>query len=164
MIVKGWTLLFHAGIVGQLRRLSEAAERARKADPRGYRTNANVKLLAAIARLILQVVPADPSRPEYRLGNTLGPEYHNWFRAKFGGRFRLFFRYDGRARLIVFAWVNDAHTLRKRGAKSDPYAVFRAMLKRGDAPADWDALVKAAGELPKDVAGMIRAAGEDDRS
>jgi toxin YhaV len=162
MIVKGWTLLFHAEIVGQLRRLSEAAERARKADPREFRANANVKLLAAIARLILEVVPADPSRPEYRLGNSLGPEYRNWLRVKFGGRFRLFFRYDGRARLIVFTRANDEQTLRKGGAKSDPYAVFRAMLKRSDPPADWDGLVKAAGRVPADLAGQIAAA--EDRS
>ena len=155
MIVNGWTLLFHAAIIGQLRTLSEAAARARKADPHGFRTNANVKLFAAIARLILDVVPADPGKPEYRLGNSLGPEYRNWFRVKFGGRFRLFFRYDGRARLIVFAWVNDEQSLRKRGAKSDPYAVFRAMLKRGDPPADWDTLVKKAGEVPRELIGAI---------
>jgi len=52
---------------------------------------------------------------------------------KFGGRFRLFFRYDGRARLIVFAWVNDEQTLRKCGAKSDaPLAPSVAMIE--DAP------------------------------
>jgi toxin YhaV len=162
MIAKGWTLLFHAEIVGQLRRLSQAAERARKAEPRNFRANANVKLLAAIAKLILDVVPADPGRPDYRLGNSLGPEYRNWFRVKFSGRFRLFFRYDGRARLIVFAWVNDEQTLRKRGAKSDPYAVFRAMLKRGDPPADWDALVKAAGQVPADFARVIEGVGGSD--
>lgn len=162
MLANGWTLLFHAEIVGQLRRLSEAAERARRADPRGFRADANVKLLAAIARLILEAVPADPGRPEYRLGNSLGPEYRNWFRVKFGGRFRLFFRYDGRPRLIVFAWVNDEQTLRKRGAKSDPYVVFRAMLKRGDPPADWDALVKAAEELPEDVTGALEEEPESD--
>jgi toxin YhaV len=162
MIVNGWTLLFHAEIVGQLRRLSEAAERARKADPRNFRANANVKLLAAIARLILDVVPADPGKPEYRLGNSLGPEYRNWFRVKFGGRFRLFFRYDARARLIVFAWVNDEQTLRKRGAKSDSYTVFRAMLKRGNPPADWDTLVKAVGGAPADIAEIFRESGEPD--
>src|SRR5580765_6998012 len=162
MIVNGWTLLFHAEIVGQLRRLSEAAERARRADPRSFRANANVKLLAAIARLILDVVPADPGRPEYRLGNSLGPEYRNWFRVKFGCCFRLFFRYDGRLRLIVFAWVNDEQTLRKRGAKSDSYTVFRAMLKRGNPPADWDTLVKAVGGAPADIAEIFRESGEPD--
>ena len=162
MIVNGWTLLFHAEIVGQLRRLSEAAERARKVDPRNFRANANVKLLAATAKLILDVVPADPGRPEYRLGNSLGPECRNWFRVKFGGRFRLFFRYDGRARLIVFAWVNEEQTLRKRGAKSDPYAVFRAMLKRGNPPAEWDALVKAARKVPADMAMAIEGVSEGD--
>lgn len=86
---------------------------------------------------------------EYRQGNTLGPEYRHWFRAKFLGRFRLFFRYDSRARLIVYAWVNDERGLRQSGGKNDPYEVFRRMLKSGNPPNDWAALVKAAGRLPK---------------
>lgn len=45
-------------------------------------------------------------------GNTLGPEHRHWRRAKIGRRFRLFFRYDSRAKTIVFAWVNDEQTLR----------------------------------------------------
>ena len=62
----------------------------------------------------------------------------------------------------MFAWVNDEQTLRKRGAKSDPYAVFRAMLKRGNPPADWDALVKAVGGAPADIAEIFRESGEPD--
>lgn len=41
--------------------------------------------------------------------------------AKIGRRFRLFFRYDSRAKIIVFAWVNDEQTLRSAGSKSDPF-------------------------------------------
>ena len=111
MVVNGWTLLFHDAVIRQLKHLADACERARKADPEGFRANANVKLLAALAKLMLDVIPADPSRPEYRQGNTLGEEYRHWFRAKFFRRFRLFFRYDSRARLIVYAWVNDERTL-----------------------------------------------------
>ncbi len=61
--------------------------------------HANTKLLAALNELVFQTIPA--------------------FRAKFGnGRFRLFFRYDAGARIIIFAWVNDDTTLPTHGAKN----------------------------------------------
>jgi len=134
MIINGWTLLFHDSVTGQVKNLADAYARARKANPRKFQTNANVKLFAAVAKLVLEVIPTDPGRPEYRQGNTLGKAYRHWFRAKFLGRFRLFFRYDSRARIIVYAWVNDEHTLRQRGGKSDPYEVFRGMLASGNPP------------------------------
>jgi toxin YhaV len=140
----GWTLLFHEGAIGQLRRLREAAARAEAGDPQGFEGNANVKLFRALSRLILDTVPGDPAREEFRQGNTLGPEFRHWRRAKIGRRFRLFFRYDSRARVIVFAWVNDRQSLRSAGSSSDPYAVFRKMLDRGCPPDDWDALVAAS--------------------
>jgi toxin YhaV len=134
MVVNGWTLLFHEVIIGQVKSLADAYARARKADAKNFRSNANVKLLAAVAKLMLEVIPADPSRREYRQGSTLGREYRHWFRAKFFGRFRLFFRYDSRSRIIVYAWVNDEHSLRQRGGRSDPYEVFRRMLASGNPP------------------------------
>lgn len=140
----GWTLLFHDGIANQLRKLSAAAERAKRADPKGWQGNANVKLFRALSRLILDVVPSDPAREEFRQGNTLGPAYRHWRRAKIGRRFRLFFRYDSNAKVIVFAWVNDEQTLRSAGSKSDPYAVFVKMLGQGDPPDDWTALLAAS--------------------
>ena len=133
MVVNGWTLLFHEAIVAQLK-LTDACQRARKADPKNVRFNANVKVFAALAKLILGVIPGDPSRPEYRQGNTLGVEYRHWFRAKFFGRFRLFFRYDSRAHIIVYAWVNDERSLRQYGGRSDPNEAFRRMLASGNPP------------------------------
>ncbi|MFU8877333.1 MAG: type II toxin-antitoxin system YhaV family toxin [Wenzhouxiangellaceae bacterium] len=140
----GWILLFHDGIVEQLQKLHEASERARSKDPKGYQGNANVRLFRALTQLMLEVVPSDPGRDEYRQGNTLGPAFRHWRRAKIGRRFRLFFRYDSRSRTIVFAWVNDQQTLRAVGSKSDPYVVFQKMLKRGNPPDDWKTLVKAS--------------------
>lgn len=157
MVVNGWTLLFHDAVIRQLKHLADACERARKADAEGFRANANVKLLAALAKLMLEVIPADPSRPEYRQGNTLGEEYRHWFRAKFFGRFRLFFRYDSRARLIVYAWVNDERTLRQRGGRRDPYAVFRRMLASGNPPNDWAALVRQSREPAQDMLSPVES-------
>lgn len=140
----GWTLLFHDCVVEQLQKLNAAAQRAEQNYPQGFESNANVKLLNALSHLMLEVVPSDPSRDEYRQGNTLGAAYRHWRRAKIGRRFRLFFRYDSKARVIVFAWVNDEQTLRSAGSKSDPYAVFEKMLGRGNPPDDWNALKAAS--------------------
>lgn len=140
----GWTLLFHDCLVKQLQRLSAAADRARKANPKGFAGNANVKLFRALSHLILETIPGDPSRDLYRQGKTMGTAYRHWRRAGLGARFRLFFRYDSKAKVIVFAWVNDEQTLRSAGARSDPYAVFRRMLERGDPPDDWTELVAAS--------------------
>ena len=140
----GWTLLFHACVVEQLQKLHAAAQRAEQNEPEGFESNANVKLFRALSQLMLETVPTDPARDEYRQGNTLGPAHRHWRRAKIGRRFRLFFRYDSKAKVIVYAWVNDETTLRSSGSKSDPYAVFEKMLGRGNPPDDWNALVAVA--------------------
>jgi toxin YhaV len=140
----GWTLLFHTCVVEQLQKLRAAAERAQKNDPTGFETNANVKLLRALSQVMMDGVPTGPAREEYRQGNTLGHEHRHWRRAKIGRRFRLFFRYDSKANIIVYAWVNDEQTLRSSGSKSDPYAVFEKMLERGNPPDDWATLIKAS--------------------
>lgn len=144
MQVDGWTLLCHECIVGQLSRLHSAALRAERQDPEGFASNANVRLFHALSHLLLQVVPGDPSREEYRQGNTLGATHRHWRRVKLGRRFRVFFRFDSRSRVIVYAWVNDEGTLRSSGSRSDPYSVFTKMLGRGHPPKDWDALVSAS--------------------
>ena len=143
---QGWTLLFHPCLLLQLKKLKKAAERAELADPSGFASNANVKLYRGLSRLIFDTVPGDPCREEYRLGNTMGPAYRHWHRAKLGRRFRLFFRYDTKAKIIVFAWVNDEQTLRNAGGKTDPYAVFERMLDKGNPPDGWDKLIKSCQE------------------
>ena len=162
MVVNGWTLLFHDAVIGQLTNLADACERARKAHPKNFRSNANVRLLAALAKLMLSAIPADPARAEYRQGNTLGEEYRHWFRAKFFGRFRLFFRYDSRLRLIIYAWVNDERTLRQRGGKHDPYEVFRRMLKAGNPPDQWAVLMKSSRSLTGEVMSSVTGAASEE--
>ena len=139
-----WNLLFHDGLIEQLQKLQTAAQKAQTQDTQGFESNANVKLFNALAQLMLETVPSDPSRDEYRQGNTMGPAFRHWRRAKLGRRFRLFFRFDSKTRIIIFAWVNDENTLRSSGSKTDPYAVFQKMLQRGNPPDDWAALVSAS--------------------
>lgn len=143
-----WSLLFHQCLIDQLDRLTAAADRAKTANPKTAHENANVKLRAALARLILETVPADPASDEFRQGNTLGAGFRHWRRAKIGRRFRLFFRYDSRSKVIVYAWVNDENTLRSSGGKNDPYAVFLKMLERGNPPDEWIALIRQSRKLP----------------
>ena len=140
----GWNLLFHDGLIEQLQKLQAAAQRAQAQDPQGFESNANVKLFNALAQLVLETVPSGPNRDEYRQGNTMGPAYRHWRRAKVGRRFCLFFRFDSKTKIIIFAWVNDENTLRSSGSKTDPYAVFQKMLQRGNPPDDWAALVSAS--------------------
>lgn len=146
--VNGWALYAHPLFLEQLEKVTLAVERARAKDPIGYASTANTKLLAALRKLMFEVIPIDPTRPEFRQGGTLGPARKHWFRAKFGnGRFRLFFRYSTAAKIIIFAWVNDNNTLRTYGSKSDAYAVFKSMLDKGNPPEDWEALLEACTEL-----------------
>lgn len=141
-VVNGWRLFAHPQFLQQLERLAAAVEREREKSTKGQTATANVKLLAALRKLVFETVPGDPTRPEYRQGGTLGDARKHWFRVKFGGqRFRLFFRFDMRSKVIIYAWVNDAQTLRTYGSKTDAYTVFRGMLDDGNPPDDWSSLL-----------------------
>ena len=145
-----WTLLFHRCVLEQLERLKAASDRALARSPNNAQENANVKLYAALAKLMLQIIPSDPAGDEFRQGNTMGPRFRHWRRAKIGRRFRLFVRYDSRTKVIVYAWVNDENTLRAAGSKNDPYTVFRNMLNRNNPPDDWDTLLRESSQQKLD--------------
>ncbi len=145
MQVNGWELFAHPLFIEQLERLMAAVEKRRAKTSDDDARSANFKLLAALYDLVFITIPADPTRPDYRQGNTLGEDYKHWFRAKFGAqRFRLFFRFDTKAGVIIYVWVNDENSKRTYGSKNDAYAVFRKMLERGRPPDNWEALLKAA--------------------
>ena len=147
LTINGWTILAHPLFLDQLEKLTTAVEALKAKKPGQYQKNASTKLLAALNKLVFQTIPADPTANVYRQGSTLGEAHKHWFRAKFGnGRFRLFFRYDSAAKVIIFAWVNDETTLRTYGARTDAYKVFKGMLDAGNPPDDWAALHKAASE------------------
>jgi hypothetical protein len=98
--------------MGDRMMLSKGWVEATKAkDPDGYRKRAEAKMLAAIHRLAFDVIPSNPAHPSYRMGGTLGGKHKHWFRAKFFQQYRLFFRFQESARVIIFAWVNDDGTV-----------------------------------------------------
>ncbi len=141
---KGWKLYLHPAFRVPFDRLTDEVERLRTADPTGYQRHPKTKLLQRILDLVLDEIPSDPTAANFRLGKTLGADHRHWRRAKFLGRFRLFFRYSSAHKVIIYAWLNDETTLRKAGGRSDPYAVFRRRLRRGEPPDDWADLMREA--------------------
>ena len=142
--VNGWTVFAHPLFLAQLETLTSQVEALRHKDPTGYLKKNATKRLAAIQQLAFEVIPQDPTRPEYRQGNTLGDQHRHWFRAKFFQQYRLFFRYHATAKVIVFAWVNDESTKRAYESSDDAYRVFRKMLDGGHPPDDWETLLAEA--------------------
>jgi len=147
MEVNGWRLFQYPLFEHQLKTLTEAVEQLSITQPETYKEHPKAKLLATIYRLITETIPRNPNAPEFRQGDTLGPDNRHWFRAKFHQRYRLFFRFSSKEKVIVYVWVNDESTLRKAGARTDVYEVFKSMLEAGDPPRTLEALLKRATEL-----------------
>jgi toxin YhaV len=134
MQAHGWTLYLHPLFRQQLEKLTAQVEALRAADPAVYTEQPAAKLLATIDRHVREIIPGSPNAARFRQGNTLGVDNRHWFRAKFHERYRLFYRFSSKEKVIVYGWINDENTLRKAGSKTDPYAVFRAMLDAGNPP------------------------------
>jgi toxin YhaV len=147
MVVNGWRLYVHPLFEQQFRRLVEQVEALAAKDPAGYKELPAAKLLATINRHIRETIPKNPGAAEFRQGNTLGSDNRHWFRAKFHERYRLFYRFSSKEKVIIYAWVNDERTLRKSGSRIDPYRVFRAMLEAGDPPDTMEQLLVRAKEM-----------------
>lgn len=153
----GWIILAHECFLSQLEKLTNNVEQLKKAKPETYKSAAPTKTLAAIRHLVFDIIPSDPGRAIYRQGKTLGKAHTHWRRAKFGnGRFRLFFRYDSKSKIIIYAWVNDTDTLRTYKSKTDAYAVFKKMLRKGNPPDNWDVLRQAALKSTKGLGNLFR--------
>jgi toxin YhaV len=143
LTVNGWTVLLHPLFLDQIAAIIEDIRRARQKDAANFRTKNCAKRLGAILKLAFEDIPQNPASPAYRQGSTLGADYTHWLRAKFFQQYRLFFRYDMKSKVIIYAWVNDENTKRAYDSKTDAYAVFRDMLLGKNPPSDWAALRKA---------------------
>ena len=149
VIINGWSIHGHPLFLGQLNALIKEVEHlkaksGKQGNPEGYHKKSATRRLAAIRKLMLEVIPSDPGHAKFRQGLTLGLEYRHWRRAKFFQQYRLFFRFRQKCRVIVLAWFNDETSKRTYGAKSDVYRVFQDMLSRGYPPNDWDTLIAEA--------------------
>lgn len=144
LVVNGWSIYAHPVFLDQLEGLIEEVEARKARDPKTWQKKNCTKQLAAIFKLVTENIPADPGAPAFRQGDTLGEHRKHWFRAKFFQQYRLFFRFDSRAQIIVLAWVNDKQTLRAYGSKTDAYVTFKNMLDGGNPPDDFDTLMREA--------------------
>lgn len=149
LVMNGWAVFAHPLFAAQLQALTAQVEALKAKDPQGYTRKNATKRLAAIWQLAFEVIPQDPTRPEYRQGNTLGDAHRHWFWAKFFQQYRLFFRFHAASRIIVLAWVNDEDTRRAYESAEDAYCVFRKMLDSGQPPGDWDELLAQARGVSK---------------
>lgn len=144
LLIHGWTIFAHPLFLAQIEALAQQVEALKQRDPTGYLKKNASKRLAAITKLAFDLIPQDPTRPEYRQSGTHGTDRKYWFRAKFFQQYRLFFRYHAASKVIVFAWVNDENSKRAYESDDDAYRVFRKMLERGHPPDGWSQLLAEA--------------------
>ncbi|WP_404294180.1 type II toxin-antitoxin system YhaV family toxin (plasmid) [Microvirga sp. RSM25] len=131
IVVNGWKIYAHPVFLDQLEAYQTDFHAVRAKHPKDYKTKKATKLYAALLKTAFEVIPADPTNPDFRQGSTLGDDNKNWFRAKFLQQFRLFFRYAEDKKTIVIGWVNNEDTKRAYGSKTDAYETFKKMLKAG---------------------------------
>lgn len=148
--VNGWALYAHPCFQETYDALVAEVETLKGKDPENYQRKAATKLLAVVHKVIEEHITVNPSSPAFRHGKSLGSgKNKDWSRVKFGaGRYRLFFRYSEKEKVIILGWMNDENTLRTYGKKTDAYTVFSKMLKRGHPPADWETLTRETEETP----------------
>lgn len=158
LVINGWSIYAHPMFLDQLEELIEDVEARKASAPDTWHKKNCAKRLAAIFKVVTEVVPRDPQAREFRLGKSLGDARRHWFRAKFLQQYRLFYRFDGDAGIIVFVWLNDENTLRAYGSKTDAYSAFRKMLKSGNPPDDFKQLRKSAQRSEKRFRRTIRTA------
>lgn len=153
MIVNGWEILSTKLFNMLYENLVLSVKELRDKSPEEYKSHPKTKLLASIQRAIKTDVPENPDNPIFRLGKTLGSEYAHWRRVKnnMPPRYRMFFRFNSNdsyniqnCKYIIFAWFNDQFTLRKKGAKSDVYNVFKSLLVKKVIPDNWNELFAEA--------------------
>ena len=129
--VKGWKLLYHP-IFGDhyIALRNEVRELREKLTPAEFARHPQVKLVAAIRRAITEIIPDNPNRPDFWLSANLS----RFRRVKGYGipdRYRLYYVFSERAKTVIVLYLNDSSSLRKQGAKTDPYAIFADLVKSG---------------------------------
>lgn len=145
----GWLLLAHPHFLDQFARMANDVDFVIARHPDQYHLDEKVKLFAHLEKRVFEDVPADPASRSWLLGNTLGTTNRAWRRAPFGGQYRLFFRFDSKARIIIYAWANDESTLRAYENSDDAYRTFQRLLSSGKVPTNWEELLQSSKSLEK---------------
>ena len=137
-----WLILSHPHFDDQYAVWLRDVTKLKTKKPTTYTTAEVTKRFAALDRLITEVIPRNPADSRFLLGKSLGSENQGWYRAKFGGQYRLFFRFDSVNKIIILGWVNISDSLRSYGSKNDAYLVFAKLLRDGNPPSNWDELLE----------------------
>ena len=135
MSINGWTFFHHPCFQAQFTALIDKVEALRLKHPESFQNKRASKVLYAIHKVITERIAVNPAAADFMQGHTLGKGHQ---------QYRLFFRFDRQAKIVILAWVNDDKTLRAYDQKSDAYAVFGSMLRNGNPPDDWRELLLQA--------------------
>lgn len=124
---------YHEIYFQRVRRLKERVKGLRAAlSQEDFQRHETVKLAARVRRAELEILE-DPNRPEYLLRDEL----RKFRRYKRGlSRYRIIFCFSNDPPIVVFLYLNTEDSLRKEGARSDPYEEFKALLRRGAVSGD----------------------------
>lgn len=130
--VNGWALYAHPCFQETYDALVAEVETLKGKDPENYQRKAATKLLAVVHKVIEEHITVNPSSPAFRHGKSLGSgKNKDWSRVKFGaGRYRLFFRYSEKEKVIILGWMNDENTLRTYGKNRCLYRIQQNVKKR----------------------------------
>lgn len=136
----GWTLLFNEPFTTRYGDLSARVRglKSQLGESDEYAQHPDVKLFAAVRALVFEVVPREPDHPAFRLKDDL----RKFRRVKGRGlpsRYRMYFVFSDRLKVIIFLYLNDAKSVRKEGSANDPYAIFKGLVQRGKLGADFEA-------------------------
>ncbi len=163
LVVNDWSIYPHPIFLDQFEALIEEVEARKARDPDTYKTKNSFKRLAAIKKVMYEVIPSNPAAAIFRPGKSLGAGRQHWSRAKFLQQYRLFYRFDFSSRVIVLVWVNDETSLRAYGSKTDAYAIFKRMLGSGNPPDDFAALLTAATASVARFARALKTVADDSK-
>ena len=160
----GWHLLAHPLFLDQLERLLVAVERAKRTDNPGWQNKADARLLAALRALVLNSIPRDPWRrvPAGKYAGASAPALVSCQvrrqplpavlsrqLARQGDRLRLGQR--------------PRHAAQGRGGDRSLRSVRGRMLRRGNPPDDWPALLASGAGARGAASVRCRSTSHQDR-
>jgi toxin YhaV len=94
-------------------------------DSQTFLQHPEVKFAARLRDATKKIIPEDPDKKEYQLHGDL----KKYRRYKQGlQRYRLFFTFSSKPRIILYLYINDKSSLRKEGDKNDPYKIFSKLV------------------------------------
>lgn len=138
LVKNGWTLYYHHVFGDRYAAMrARAKELKKQLATDDFVRHPDVRLVAAVRRVILDIIPEDPNRSDFWLKGNLA-----MFRRVKGyglpDRYRLFYVFSTQVKVVIVLYVNDSGTLRKEDARTDPYEVFSDLVRSGQIGSDFE--------------------------